>query len=151
MLKTIKAKPNPSGKDRLRSIAPQQQLAGEWIDVQNDTSVSISLNNLRVYHLAYKSSIPEWEEVITLSGVLPARKIVRIHSGGKIPLFQLLNIDRIGADYHVFTGRNYVWNNIQIDKPSIFNLNSKRWEDQTWYDKYPPEGIVLKRNNGKLV
>lgn len=151
MLQTTKAKPNPSGKDRSRFFTPQQQLAGEWIDIQNTGSLPISLNNLEVYHLAYKMTGTEWEKVIVLSGMLPAGKIVRIHSGREIPLLQLLEIDRIGAEYHIFTGKNYVWNNDQVDKPSIFNSQLKKWEDQTWYDKYPPEGIVLKRDNGKLV
>jgi len=156
MLRIIRAKPNPMGKDRFgRTLTSQTQLAGEWIDIRNEGNSVIHLNGLQVYHIAYKIEGDKWEKVIEFNfgedDVLRSKEILRIHSGGKIPLSQLLDIDRIGADYHVFTGKNYVWNNDKTDKPSIWNPKTERWLDQTWYDAYPPEGVILKRNNGKLV
>jgi len=156
MLRVIRAKPNPAGKDRFgRSITPQVQLAGEWIDIKNEGSAGIHLNKLQVYHLAYKMGSSEWEIVIEFNfkdkDVLLAGHVLRVHSGGFIPVDQLLEIDRANANYHVFTGKNYLWNNDKVDKPSIWNPSLEKWIDQTWYDAYPPEGVVLKRNNGKLV
>ncbi len=156
MLKIIQAKPNPLGKDKFgKNIIPNQQLAGEWIDIKNEGNDGIHLNGLEVYHLAYKPEGEELERVIQFDfgniDVLPSKQVLRLHSGGFIPENQLLEIDRIGADHHVFTGKNYIWNNDKIDKPRIWNPRLEKWIDQTWYDSYPPDGVILERNNGKLV
>lgn len=156
MLKIIQAKPNPLGKDKFgRNIIPNQQLAGEWIDIKNEGNLEIHLNGLQVYHFAYKPEGNKFEKVIEFNfgdkDVLLSGKVLRIHSGGFMPVGQLLTIDQIGVDYHKFTGKNYIWNNDKIDKPSIWNPRLKKWIDQTWYDSYPPDGVILERNNGKLV
>ncbi len=153
MLKIQQAKPNPSGKDRLGRYAPPQQLAGEWIDIANIGSTQVSLSDLHVYHKAYRGSDWEWEEVVYLFSrlsSLPVGKIVRVHSGSNIHLSQLMSEDVHGADYHVFTGKNYVWNNNQADKPTIYNSALREFVDQAWYDTNPPEGIILKRRGDKL-
>jgi len=156
MLKIIRAKPNPLGKDKFgKNIISSQQLAGEWIDIKNEGNLGIHLNSLQVYHFAYKTEGDRFEKVIEFNfskdDILQSKEVLRVHSGGKILLSQLLEVDKIGADYHVFTGKNYVWNNDKIDKPSIWNPRLKKWIDQTWYDSYPLDGVILERNNGKLV
>ncbi len=156
MLKIIQAKPNPLGKDKFgRNIIPELQLAGEWIDIKNEGDSGVHLNGLKIYHLAYKVDNPEWDKVFEFDfgdeDVLLSKQVLRLHSGGFIQEDQLLEIDRIGADHHVFTGKNYIWNNDKIDKPGIWNPRLEKWVDQTWYDSYPPDGVILKRNNGKLV
>ena len=152
ILKIIQAKPNPAGKDKSgNNVIPAQQLAGEWIDIINENEESVSLNDLEVYHFVYKDNRNEWEKIIVFTGSLPSKEVVRVHSGGKIPINQMLLIDRIGADYHVFTGKNYIWNNDRKDYPRIWNPYSKKWIDKTYYDKYPPEGVILKRKGDKLV
>ena len=125
------------------------------IDIKNKGDTDIHLNKLEIYHFAYKITDSEWKRVIRFDfgdkDVLLAGKVLRIHSGGSIPIDQLLEIDRVGTDYHVFTGKNYVWNNDKVDKPSIWNPIVEEWIDQTRYDAYPDEGVVLKRSNGKLI
>ena len=157
MLKIIKAKPNPAGLDKFgRNIIPALKLAGEWVDVVNEGNSGISLNGLQVYHYAYKGTAdPQWEKVITFSfgdkDVLLPGKVLRVHSGGDMPENQLLEVDKLYADYHVFTGKNYVWNNSQKDYPRIWNPTTEKWIDQTWYEAYPPDGAILKRIGEKLT
>ena len=160
MIKIIRAKPNPAGKDRTRILVFPQKLAGEWIDIKNEGHFDVRLNGLQVYHLAYKAIKEEMEMVKEFrfgslfqptQGILRPGKVLRIHSGGRIPITKLLLIDRIGADFHTFTGKNYIWNNDKKDVPAIWNPRTEKWEDETWYDANPPEGAILKRVNDKLI
>ena len=149
-LQIIKAKPNPVGKDKVGNIIPQLQLAGEWVDFKNVSGVPIDLINVELYHWAYKSPKAEWEIVLDFSGTLPAGEIVRVHSGGKIPESNLRPEDYQGADHHVFSGKNYTWNNDKKDYPRLWNKSTKKWIDSTYYEAWPPEGKVLVRRGDKL-
>lgn len=154
-LTITQAKPNPAGKDRFGNLAPSSQLAGEWIDFQNTGDESYPLDNVKLHHVAYTTAYPNgvWQDVMNFTGVLEVGKIVRIHSGGRIPLETLLPVDRSGADYHLFTGNNYVWNNDRSDSPRlVLEQNGKTYEaDKATYSAYPLEGRVLKRRGSQLV
>lgn len=150
-LEIIKAKPNPAGKDRVGNLALQSQLAGEWVDIKNIGHSPVSLSNIQLYHWAYGQAENKWELVMDFSGSLPPGEIMRVHSSGKIPLDQLSPIDRQGADYHLFSGSGYVWNNDKEDKPTLWDKREKEYVDKTFYDAYPGEGEILERVNNKLV
>lgn len=148
-----KAKPNPAGKDRIgRTLTPSAQLAAEWVDIKNIGNAPIALSGVELYHWAYPvGRKAEWELVTPFSGTLPAGQTVRVHSGDPIPLSQMHADDRIGADHHLFTGKNYVWNNDKPDYPSLWYKPSSQWLDRTSYDAPAPEGKVLIRVNEKLI
>jgi hypothetical protein len=150
-LQIIKAKPNPAGKDRIGNFSPQSQLAGEWIDIKNTGQQDENLKNINLYHYAYLIVGGEWEIVTDFSGILAAGKIMRIHSGHEIPAGQMDIEDFVGADYHVFSNKDYVWNNDKKDYPRIWNSATKQWIDKTYYDAFPPEGKILQRVNDKLI
>jgi hypothetical protein len=149
-----KAKPNPNGKDRLGSTVPSQQLAGEWVDFKNNTSGSLSLNNVLLQHIAYPNGHPNgvWETACDFKGNLRSGEIVRVHSGGEIDLNLLSYDDRLGADHHVFTGNGYIWNNNRSDTPRlIVKLNGVADEiDRAMYREYPTEGKILVRKGNLL-
>jgi hypothetical protein len=154
-LTITQAKPNPTGKDRLGSFIPPSQLAGEWVDFKNTGEEDYSLVNIKLYHIAYTISYPNgaWEEVMSFKGVLGAGEVVRVHSGGKVPLTELLPIDKAGADYHLFTGNNYIWNNKRSDSPRLaLKQNGQVYEiDKASYSAYPQEGKILKRVGNNLL
>jgi hypothetical protein len=152
-LQITKAKPNPAGKDRMRNLSPAIQLAGEWVDIKNNGTTGIKLDNVELYHWAYGVGGVggEWKKVIGFTGVLGVSEVVRVHSGGPLPLTQMRDEDRIGANHHVFSGKNYVWNNNQCDFPSLWYTPSNQWLDQTEYDPFPGEGRILNRINKKLI
>lgn len=151
-LTITKAKPNPSGKDRVgRTLTPPAQLAGEWVDIKNTGTTAIAFGNLALYHIAYTGLTSQWELVTDFSGELAPGKTVRVHSGGKIPLTEMHPVDVASADEHVFSGKNYVWNNSRIDKPSIWNKMTKTWVDQAEYGANPGEGRILTRVGSSLI
>ena len=156
MLQVIKAKPNPAGKDRVpRLLTTQSRLGAEWIDIKNIGSVGHSLKNIQIYHVAYINGKAEWKLLkdfnsALLIPALPSGIIMRIHSGNG-PLSALLPEDVQGASRHYFTGKNYVWNNDKIDRPMIYDSNSKNIIDQTYYDSFPEDGRILERHNDKLI
>jgi hypothetical protein len=86
-LRIIRAKPNPSGKDRSGGYIRPAQLAAEWVDFQNDGDESCSLDGITLYHLAFQYGCrdPKWDKVMAFTGPLPPGKIVRVHSGEKRP------------------------------------------------------------------
>jgi hypothetical protein len=154
-LTITQAKPNPSGKDRLGSLVPYSQLAGEWVDFENTGDENYPLTNIRLYHIAYTTQYPDgvWEEAMSFTGALGAGKVVRVHSGGKVPLESLALVDRVGANYHLFTGDNYIWNNDKGDSPRlVLKQGGQLYEvDRAFYSAYPPEGKILKRVGGQLI
>lgn len=154
-LTITQAKPNPAGKDRLGNLVPSSQLAGEWVDFKNTGDEPYPLNNIELQHIAYTPSYPNgvWDKVMGFSGNLGVGQVVRAHSGGEIPLESLAPEDFIGANYHLFTGKNYVWNNDKSDAPRlVLWQNGHITEiDKASYSAYPPEGRILKRVGGALL
>lgn len=148
-----KAKPNPAGKDRVgRTLTPQTQLAAEWVDIKNTTSSPVNMNGVELYHYAYLGSgAGEWQLVTEFNGTLPSGQTVRVHSGNQILLTQMNLEDQNGAEYHVFSHKNYVWNNANQDFPGLWYKPSKQWIDKTEYDTFPVEGKILTRVNQKLI
>jgi hypothetical protein len=149
------AKPNPSGKDRLGNVVPSSQLAGEWVDFKSIGNEGYPLENIKLHHIAYTAQYPNgvWEEVMSFSGTLSVGKVVRVHSGGKISLESLYQEDRAGADYHLFTGGNYVWNNDKTDSPRLVLKRNRQISeiDKASYSAYPLEGKILKRVGNTLI
>jgi len=154
-LTITQAKPNPTGKDRLGSLVPSSQLASEWVDFKNTGDEDYPLDNIKLYNIAYTTARPNgvWEKVMGFNGVLDVSKVVRVHSGGKISLTELFSIDRAGADYHLFTGNNYVWNNDKSDSPRLaLKQSGQVYEvDKATYSAYLPEGKILKRVGNNLL
>jgi len=151
LLRIIKAKPNPSGKDRIGGIAPPKQLAGEWVDFRNAGDELHSLEGISLYHVAYQPGCRDGkpEKVMGFKGSLKPGEIVRVHSGGEIGLGEMHPEDAQGAHYHLFTGGNYVWNNSCGDSAGLWN--GLIWIDNASYEPYPSEGRILVREGDKLV
>lgn len=146
-------KPNPAGKDRNPAGSTSaSQLAAEWVDFKNTGSAPVDLGDIELYHVAYApgSSQGHWDKVMDFRGILQVGHTVRVHSGSG-PESVIRPEDRAGAEHHLFTGRNYVWNNRQGDSPTLFDTTLKQNVDQASYDPYPPEGQVLTRSGNKLV
>lgn len=154
-LTITQAKPNPAGKDRMGNTVPSTQLAGEWVDFQNTGYNSISLTNIELQHIAYTAMSPRgvWSKVMSFKGSLPSRKVARIHSGGKVPLSLLSQIDVMGADYHLFTGKSYVWNNAQNDCPRLVLRGGTTVSeiDKATYAANSAEGKILTRQGEFLI
>ena len=154
-LTITQAKPNPTGKDRLGNLIPSSQLVGEWVDFKNTGDESYPLSNIKLQHIAYTISDPNgvWDKVMGFSGNLGVGQVVRVHSGGEGPLESLSPEDFIGADYHLFTGNSYVWNNDKGDSPRlVLKQNGQTYEvDKASYSTYPTEGKILKRLGNHLV
>lgn len=154
-LTITQAKPNPTGKDRMGPIVPSSQLAGEWVDFKNTGDEDYPLDNIKLHHIAYTAQYPNgvWEEVMSFTGTLGAGKVLRVHSGGKISLGILSPEDFIGADYHLFTGNNYVWNNDQSDSPRlVLKQDGQTYEvDKTSYSAPALEGKILRRMGALLI
>ena len=151
----IQAKPNPLGKDRVLNFIPQSQLAGEWVDFKNSGNENYSLENIKLHHIAYTTKYPNgvWEEVMGFRGILSVGEVVRVHSGGQVPLTSLNQVDLTGANYHLFTGKNYVWNNRRGDSPRlVWQENIETIElDKASYLASSPEGKILARSGNYLI
>lgn len=150
-LRVILAKPNPIGKDRSGGTIPKKQLAAEWVDIKNIGDESFSVDHISLEHIAYQPRCRDgkWETISTFSGGLPVGKVMRVHSGGQIQTSEMYPEDAAGADYHVFSGKNYVWNNDCGDTAGLWD--GKVWIDAASYDSYPVEGKILTRQGDKLI
>jgi hypothetical protein len=154
-LRVIQLKPNPIGKDRAQfGTPPPAQLGAEWVDFKNTGTVAVDLQTVRLYHVAYAPGEPNghWEEIMGFQGSLPSGKVIRVHSGQKRDISVLRQEDLVGADYHLFTGKDsYVWNNGRGDIAALGDGSVSNLIDRASYDANPPEGVVLVRVGEKLV
>src|SRR3954470_12012840 len=98
-LKTSQLKPNPSGKDKDKwGRATAAQLGAEWVDIKNPGDGPVSLEGVKVQHVAFVGGkASHWELVMSLKGSLGAGKVLRIHSGSG-PESALRAEDLAGAD-----------------------------------------------------
>jgi len=149
----IRAKPNPIGKDKFGNLSVQVQLAAEWIDIANKGIDPLQINNLRLYHMTFSEYCVKlnYEQVLSFKGILKSGEVIRIHSGGVLPLNQLYAEDIRGADYHLFTGKNYIWNNRCGDSPTLYNYITETIIDKADYFANPPEGKILVRVGNLLI
>jgi hypothetical protein len=153
-LRITQAKPNPTGKDRARSYVPNSQLNGEWVDLHNDGTEGFPLERIELNDVAFQPGCkdPKWRGYQTFTGTLAVGKVLRVHAGHKPePPEFLAPIDATGADFHIFTGTNYVFNNDCGDTIGLWDRTAKTFEDKASYDPKPPEGRILKRMGDKLV
>lgn len=149
----LRAKPNPVGKDKYGSHSPQTQLHAEWVDLYNSSGHALSMVDVKLYDHTFdvfcndrgKRSIFTFGEFS-----LPANCVVRIHSGNRIDASQLPLEDRNGADYHGYTGNNYVLNNNCGDILEVRSQNDVLI-DKTSYSARPLEGAILVRKGDYLV
>ena len=150
-LQIVKAKPNPMGKDRTQGQTPKKQLAAEWVDFKNGGDESYDLQSVSLQHIAYQPGCRDgkWAQVMTFKGFLKPGEVVRVHSGSEIPPSEMYPEDATGATYHLFTGKNYIWNNDCGDTAGLWD--GKVWIDKASYDPYPVEGKILLRQGDKLI
>ena len=152
-LQTVRLKPNPSGKDRTsHGGATATQLGAEWADIENVCSQPIELTGVSLHHVAYSADgrTSRWEQVMGFKGTLQPGKVIRVHAGHG-PESVLRDEDKAGADFHLFTGGNYVWNNDRGDCAGLFVQGQSNPFDKACYQQKPPEGTVLKRVGDGLV
>ena len=151
-LQITRIKPDPAGKDRNRyGQTSSSQLAAEWVDVRNDGATAVNLAPIELWHRAYHhGQNPTWERATTFTGTLQPGKTVRVHSGSG-PDSVIRDEDRHGADHHVFTRKDYIWNNKEGDTPALYNRTTQTTIDSASYDPHPPQGEVLIRSGDKLV
>lgn len=150
-LRVIKAKPNPTGKDRVHRVTPKQQLAAEWVDFKNTGDEPFRLQDVSLQHIVYQAECRDgkWATVMTFKGVLQPGEVVRVHSGLQISISEMFAEDAAGAHHHLFTGGDYVWNNDCGDTAGLWN--GLIWLDKASYEPYPSEGVILVRDGDKLV
>jgi len=155
-----KAKPNPTGKDRVSGYPREEQLLGEWVDLENTGDAPVSLSTLNLCHIEFSSQgIPDNEPKIYWTGkygkVLNPGQLVRIHTGKSAYASYMAYTDKQGVHLHSFAEKgNFVLNNDYGDTISVWwKDNDGKWykDDLADYDPNPPEGAVLKRYDDKLI
>ncbi len=152
-LQVFRCKPNPRGRDKTPDGAiPLTQLAAEWVDIKNTGSSGVNLHRIELRHIAYIDSRPVWHNVRLLSGTLPSGEILRVHSGIKLEASEMLDVDRTGAQHHLFTGHpRYVWNNKEGDTARLWDRDRDSVIDEASYAPLPPDGAILHRVGKELV
>lgn len=158
-IQIYRAKPNPTGKDKVKNHPIPSQLLAEWVDLSNvgDTGVKFSTLNLAHSEFAPGCQIKPnptlyWKGDSDL--VLMPNQIVRVHTGYYSQSHLMHPDDKSGVHYHAFAERgNFVLNNDCGDVISVWWKSANEWhrDDYAGYASNPPEGQILYRNGDKLV
>jgi hypothetical protein len=155
-----RSKPNPAGKDRAYGYPQQQQLLGEWVDLQNNGDVAVNLSILNLCHVQFSSQgVPEHKPTIYWTGkygeVLNPGQILRVHTGRSGYIGNMAYDDAHGVYSHAFAEKgNFVLNNNYGDVVSVWwKGQDSEWNrgDAARYDSNPPEGAILRRVGDKLI
>lgn len=151
-LVTYQIKPNPLGKDRVNGVATPAQLGAEWVDIKNCGDSSSPIDGIFLCHVAYSSPADsgKWVRIVTFNGSLGAGQTMRIHSGSG-PSDLLYADDIAGADVHLFTRQNFIWNNDRSDSSGLFIENMMSPFDVATYALPPREGAILVRVGNELL
>jgi hypothetical protein len=139
--------PNPAGKDRTPSNqVTNAQLNGEWVQFKNASGKNLSINGVSVTHrtFGYGCAVHGEDQLTTFNGVLPAGHSIRLHTGRG----ESSDDPQDSTLRHLFLNRgNFVWNNICGDRATL-RVSSGGQIDSAYYDRNPPEGVVLERVQG---
>lgn len=155
----VHCKPNPSGKDAVRSHPRPEQLLGEWVDLYND-GAAIRLSSLHLAHTQFSGNCrPAAQPTVYWNGsasdILESQKTVRIHTGKSRDASMMAPLDWRGADIRAYAeSGGFVLNNDCGDVLSLWTKDSGgNWQklDGTSYAPYPPEGAILVRQGNDLV
>jgi len=152
-LTIFRVKPNPIGKDKLGNNALNSQLVGEWVDIKNTSGKKLNMVGVEIYDHTFNNFCGDQgkRKVYTFGSYsMPIGAVVRIHSGNKVPITSLNQIDRVGANAHAFTGYYYVWNNGCGDIAEVRNSEGVLI-DKASYGARPTEGKILVRVADMLI
>ena len=153
----VRAKPNPAGKDKSNGRPLAEQLLGEWVDIRNESSASVSFANVSLDHTKFEAGCsnprysPHW--AANPPFLLDSGAVLRVHTGKEADRALMKIEDREGAALHVFANSGlFVLNNDCGDTLTLWLLEDGNWKklDQAGYDPRPPEGAVLYRVGDKL-
>ena len=110
-LQIIQAKPNPLGKDKTGSgQSKPEQLLGEWVDVKNIGTESISFSSMTLNHTLFDSRCQSTNRTENYwSGgpeqLLPGQ-VIRVHTGKISDKHLMAEADRAGVDWHGYANRD---------------------------------------------
>jgi hypothetical protein len=146
-LEVTRLLPNPAGKDRTpANQVTNAQLNGEWVEFRNTTAKTLNIEGVYITHRTFTSRCEpiQDERLTTFKGNLSSGHSVRLHSGsgtdGTDPYDPTL--------HHVYVGRgNFVWNNVCGDRAGLYVASGVEI-DYAYYDRNPPEGVILERVPG---
>ncbi|MBI4158290.1 MAG: hypothetical protein HY505_01540 [Candidatus Yanofskybacteria bacterium] len=155
-LTVLRAKVNPRGKDRRGPLTTNRQRNAEWVDIKNTSGRTLSVSGVAVFDHTFapfacrtigRRVIYQFPQLTLTPG-----QIVRIHSGNPVPVADLPEEDRLGADWHAFTSKDFVWNNTCGDTAEIWSSGVSRvLIDKASYSPSPLEGKILTRVGAYLV
>ncbi|HEX2220181.1 MAG TPA: lamin tail domain-containing protein [Gemmatimonadales bacterium] len=141
------AQPNPAGKDRPpHGGASQRQLNQEWVEYQNTTQKTLSLDTLRLFHYTFDNRCQKTGEnqLTYFWGSLSPGHSIRVHTGSG-------QVSSEGVLHHLYLNReNYVWNNACGDFV-VLRLAGGARIDWAHYVPNPPERILRRVQNTNLL
>jgi hypothetical protein len=159
ILRIYRAKPNPPGKERQRGPVESEILLGEWVDIENVGTESITFSNIKLHHTKFNSLCQTrggtecyWNA--EGRGLLKPAQILRVHTGKQCEKAQLAPVDDGDTDWHAYAERdNFVLNNRCGDIIVItwVDEQGRSFKDAASYAPNPRAGAILVRLDNQLI
>ena len=159
-IRICRAKPNPAGKDSGPGANKEQQLLGEWVDLQNTGDGAVRLSSLHLCDNQFSQFCALIKEnVIYWNGradqILSPGQVVRVHTGKSSYSLYMLSGDSSGVHLHAYAeSGNFILNNRCGDTISVYwkgEDGAWHFEDKAKYAPNVPDGKILLRQGEWLV
>lgn len=164
ILRISQAKPNPAGKpagkeDVAPALPQPHQLLGEWVDVENAGTESITFSSIQLHHTLFNDLCQtrgQTELYWNAEGVgyFKPAQILRVHTGSHRDKRFLSAVDEEDADWHAYAERDgFVLNNRCGDIVIVTwrDEEGRTFKDVASYAPNPPVNAILKRLDNKLI
>ncbi len=160
ILRIYRAKPNPPGKEESQSgPVGSEVLLGEWVDIENVGTESITFSNIQLHHTLFNSLCQTrggtecyWNA--EGRGLLKPAQTLRVHTGKQNDKGQLSSIDEGDTDWHAYAERDdFVLNNRcgDIIVISWVDDQGRNYKDAASFAPNPRTGAILVRLDNQLI
>ncbi len=161
-LRILRAKPNPLGKDgkeqRSTEISRSEVLLGEWVDIENIGTESITFSSIQLHHTLFNDLCQTRGETEVYwsaagRGLLKPAQVLRVHTGKHRDKTLMATVDDADTDWHAFAeSDDFVLNTRCGDIVVVTWLDEegRTHKDAASYAPHPPAGAILTRSDNQL-
>jgi hypothetical protein len=147
------------GEDqRSTEISRSEVLLGEWVDIENIGTESITFSSIQLHHTLFNDLCQTRGETEVYwsaegRGLLKPAQVLRVHTGKHRDKTHMASVDDADTDWHAFAGRDDFVLNTRCGDIVVVTWTDEEgrsYKDAASYAPHPPAGAILTRSDHQL-